>query len=197
MIAAAIEEAQRLIDEDRIKEAAAVIIEAVGEDPTREGLVETPGRIARMYAELFSGIDQDPSEPLSTSFEEGYSGLVVLKDIPFFSICEHHFLPFYGSADVGYAPNGRVVGASKLARALDILARRPQLQERLTDQLADAISGAIQPKGVAVVVRAEHQCMSLRGVRKPGSRIVTSATRGTLRTQAAATQEFFAMLQER
>lgn len=197
MIAAAIEEAQRLIDEDRIKEAAAVIIEAVGEDPTREGLVETPGRIARMYAELFSGIDQDPSEPLSTSFEEGYSGLVVLKDIPFFSICEHHFLPFYGSADVGYAPNGRVVGASKLARALDILARRPQLQERLTDQLADAISGAIQPKGVAVVVRAEHQCMSLRGVRKPGSRIVTSATRGTLRTQASATQELFAMLQER
>ena len=186
-----------MIDEDRIKESFASIIEAIGEDLTREGLVGTPRRIARMYTDFFSGIDQDPAEPLATGFEEGHKGLVVLKDIPFFSICEHHFLPFHGSADIGYIPNGRVVGASKLARSLDILARRPQLQERLTGQLADTISDAVQPQGVAVVLSAEHQCMSLRGVKKAGSRIVTTATRGTLRTQAAAKQEFFAMLQER
>jgi GTP cyclohydrolase I len=147
-----------------------------------------------MYAEFFSGLDQDPSEVLATGFEEGHREMVVLKHIPFFSVCEHHLLPFYGSASIGYVPKGRVVGASKLARALDILARRPQLQERLTSQVADTIFKAIGPDGVAVRISAEHMCMSLRGVRKPGSRVVTSASRGTLKTHEATIREFYALL---
>ena len=135
--------------------------------------------------------------PLATGFEEGNKEMVVLRDLPFFSICEHHFLPFIGSADIGYVPDGRVVGASKLGRALDILARRPQLQERLTLQLADSIFDTIQPEGIAVVLKAEHMCITLRGVEKPGSRLVTSASRGTLRTQEAIRREFFALLGER
>ena len=186
-----------MIDQDRIKEAAATIIKAIGEDPAREGLVDTPGRISRMYKEFFSGIDQNPAEPLDTYFEESHRGIVVLKGLHFFSICEHHFLPFHGSADIGYVPNGRVVGASKLARTLDILARRPQIQERLTDQLAHTIEESIRPDGVIVVLRAEHQCMSLRGVGKLHSQIVTSATLGTLLSDATAKQEFYAMLREK
>lgn len=185
-----------LIDQDRIKEAAATIIKAIGEDSTREGLVDTPGRIARMYKEFFSGIGQNPAEPLDTYFKESHRGIIVLKGIQFFSICEHHFLPFFGTADIGYIPNGRVVGASKLARTLDILARRPQIQERLTDQLADTIAKSVRPDGVIVVLRAEHQCMSLRGIEKSNSRIVTSASRGTLLSDAEAKQEFYAMLRE-
>ena len=185
-----------MIDGEKIRQAATAIIEAIGEDPAREGLVDTPKRIAQMYEEFFSGLDQDPIEVLATGFEEGHDELVVLRGIPFFSICEHHFLPFYGVAHVGYVPRGRIVGASKLARALDILARRPQIQERLTDQLADAIFTAASPEGVATVLTAEHMCMTLRGVRKPGSKIVTSASRGSLRTQAAAKQEFLALISE-
>ena len=184
----------RLTDQGKIKEAVVSILEAIGEDPSREGLVDTPKRMAAMYAEFFSGLGHDPAEPLATGFDESHRELVVLRDIPFFSMCEHHLLPFFGTADVGYVPNGRIVGVSKLARALDILARRPQLQERLTTQLADTILRALEPEGVAVVLRAEHMCMSLRGVRKPGSKIVTSASRGALRTRDATRQEFFAML---
>ena len=184
-----------MINQKKIQEAAASIIAAIGEDPTREGLVETPRRIAQMYADFFSGLDKDPSEALAVGFEEGHNEMVVLKEMPFFSICEHHFLPFYGSATIGYVPNGRVVGASKLARALDILARRPQIQERLTTELADAIFSTLQPDGVAVILSAEHMCMSLRGVRKPGSKVVTSATRGSFRTQEAASREFYALLE--
>ena len=186
-----------MIDQNRIKEAAAAIIKAIGEDSTREGLVDTPGRIARMYEEFFSGIGQNPAEPLDTYFEESHRGIVVLQGIQFFSICEHHFLPFYGTVDIGYIPNGRVVGASKLARTLDILARRPQIQERLTDQLADTITKSVRPDGVIVVLRAEHQCMSLRGIEKSNSRIVTTASRGTLLNDAEAKQEFYSMLREK
>ena len=183
-----------MIDEKRIREAASTIIEAIGEDPQREGLADTPRRIAKMYQEFFSGLGQDPEEVLATGFEESHKELVVLRDIPFVSVCEHHFLPFYGIAHVGYVPNGRVVGASKLARALDILARRPQIQERLTTQLVDCILTATSPDGVAAVLSAEHTCMTLRGAKKPGSKIVTSASRGTLRTQSSAKQEFLALI---
>ena len=185
-----------MIDEEKIKEATAAIIDAIGEDPKREGLVGTPERVARMYVDLFSGLGEDPAAPLATGFEETHAELVVLRNIPFFSICEHHFLPFVGTADIGYVPKARVVGASKLARTLDILARRPQMQERLTDELADTVVGALEPEGVAVVIRAEHQCMTLRGAKKPGSTLVTSAARGTLKTRADVRQEFFALLRE-
>ena len=185
-----------MIDKKRIEDAVASIILALGEDPAREGLVDTPRRVAEMYTEFFSGLDQDPSEVLSTDFQEGHRDVVVLRDVPFFSICEHHFLPFYGSAHIGYVPSGRVVGASKLARSLDVLARRPQLQERLTDQLVDTLYSTIQPEGVTVVLSAEHMCISLRGAHKPGSKIVTSASRGSLRTNEATKREFLAMLRE-
>ena len=182
------------IDREKIEQAVALIIDAIGEDSDREGLAGTPRRVAQSYAEFFSGLGQDPAEPLATGFEEGHDGLVVFRDIPFFSICEHHFLPFFGTANIGYAPNGRVVGVSKLARTLDILARRPQVQERLTSQLADTIFAAVKPDGVAVVLQAEHLCMSLRGVKKPGGKIVSSASRGSLRTREELRQEFFSML---
>ena len=185
-----------MIDREKISDAAASIILAIGEDPDREGLRDTPGRIAQMYEEFFSGLDQDPAAVLATGFEEAHTEVVILKDIPFFSICEHHFLPFYGCAHIGYIPNGRVVGASKLARALDILARRPQIQERLTNQLVDVVYTTIRPEGVVAVLRAEHMCMSLRGVKKPGAKIVTSASRGDFRTQAATRQEFLTLLRE-
>ena len=147
-----------------------------------------------MYEEFFSGLTQDPAKVLETGFEEGHQEMVILRDIPFFSICEHHFLPFYGIAHIGYMPNGRVVGASKLARALDILSRRPQIQERLTDQIVETIYKTIQPEGVAAVISAEHMCMSIRGVKKSGSKVVTSASKGTFKTQAASKQEFFSLL---
>ena len=183
-----------MIDGEKIRQAASMLIEAIGEDPQREGLAETPRRIAEMYEEFFSGLTQDPVAVLATGFDESHEELVVLRDIPFFSVCEHHFLPFYGIAHVGYVPKGRVVGASKLARALDILARRPQIQERLTGQLVDCILTAASPDGVAAVLSAEHTCMTLRGAKKPGSKIVTSASRGILRTQASAKQEFIALI---
>ena len=183
-----------MIDQEKIKEAVASIIQAIGEDPGREGLVDTPTRFAQMYADFFSGLDRDPSEVLATGFDEAHQEIVVLKDIPFFSICEHHLLPFQGSAHIGYIPRGRVVGASKLARALDILARRPQLQERLTEQLVDAVYKGVKPEGVAAVISAEHMCMTLRGAKKPGSKIVTSASRGSFKTQVATKQEFLSLL---
>jgi len=148
-----------MVDREKIEQAVKVIIEAIGEDPTREGLVETPRRIAEMYAELFEGIDQDPREVLRVTFKtEKHQEMVILKDIPFYSMCEHHFLPFHGMAHIGYIPSGPIVGISKLARAVEILARRPQLQERLTEQIADAIMEALDPQGVGVVIEAEHLC---------------------------------------
>ncbi|HEV2406036.1 MAG TPA: GTP cyclohydrolase I FolE [Ktedonobacterales bacterium] len=183
-------------DDAALRKAVREIIRAVGEDPDREGLRETPRRVAAMYAEVFAGLRLDPADVLRVGFEEGHQELVLVKDIPFYSMCEHHFLPFHGVAHVGYIPNGRVVGLSKLARALEILARRPQLQERLTSQLADAVMQTLEPAGVAVVVRAEHLCMTMRGIRKPGSMTVTSAMRGVFQRGAATRAEFMALIKE-
>ena len=186
-----------MINQYKIKVAMTSMIEAIGEDPLREGLIETPQRVAEMYAELFSGMDVDPKAELSVGFEEGYREMVILKDIPFYSMCEHHLLPFYGVAHVGYIPNddGRVVGVSKLARVVEICARRPQLQERMTEQIADAIFEALQADGVAVVVQAEHLCMIMRGIKKPGTNVISSALRGTFRSKAATRSEFMSLIQ--
>jgi GTP cyclohydrolase I len=184
-----------LVNERKIEEAVLSIIEAIGEDPTREGLAGTPRRIAEMYSELFMGVDRDPRGELAVGFEEEHHEMVILKDIPFYSMCEHHLLPFYGVAHIGYIPKGRVVGASKLARVVEILSKRPQIQERLTTQIAETIVEALEPDGVAVVIQAEHMCMTIRGVKKPGSNIVTSATRGLFRTKAATRSEFLSLVQ--
>ena len=183
-----------MIDQDKIKQAVHDILVAIGEDPSREGIRETPRRIAEMYAEVFRGMSEDPREVLSVGFEEGHNEMVILKDIPFYSICEHHLLPFYGMAHIGYIPKGRVVGASKLGRVVEILAKRPQLQERLTTQIANTIVEALQPQGVAVVIEAEHMCMTMRGVKQPGSNIVTSAMRGSFRTRAVTRAEFLSLI---
>ncbi len=185
-----------MIDQPKIEAAARSILEAIGEDLTREGLQGTPQRIAEMYAELFSGLYMDAKAELTVGFEEGHREMVILRDIPFYSMCEHHLLPFYGVAHVGYIPNeaGRVVGVSKLARVVEIFAKRPQLQERMTSQIADAILEALQPDGVAVVIQAEHLCMTMRGIKKPGSNVVTSATRGLFRSRAATRAEFLSLV---
>ena len=185
-----------MVDETQIRTAVASIIKAIGEDPEREGLVGTPGRVAEMYAELFMGVDKDPRKELGVAFEVGHREMVILKDIPFYSMCEHHLLPFYGVAHIGYVPNdeGRVVGVSKLARVVEIVARRPQLQERMTTQIADAIVDALKPEGVAVVIQAEHLCMIMRGIEKPGSNVVTSAIRGLFQRKAASRAEFFSLI---
>ena len=185
------------VDQAAVREAVRRILEAIGEDPSREGLLDTPRRIAETYAELFSGLHQDPREVLSTGFQESHKEMVILKNIPFYSLCEHHFLPFHGQAHVGYVPEGRIVGASKIARAIDILARRPQLQERLTSQIADSIMEGLAPDGVAVVIEAEHLCMTMRGVQKPGALLVTSAIRGGFRRRAVTRYEFLALVQGR
>ena len=185
-----------MIDEARIEKATQEIIAAIGEDPTREGLRDTPKRVARMYAELFYGIGEDPVKVLDTGFAEPHKEMVVLKDIPFYSMCEHHLLPFFGTAHIGYIPAGKVVGISKLARALGIIAARPQLQERLTTQLADAIMTALQPLGVGVVVEAQHLCMCMRGVKKPGSSVITSAMRGIFRKDHTTREEFLSLIKK-
>jgi GTP cyclohydrolase I len=186
-----------VVDLAKIETAVLSIIEAIGDDPRREGLQGTPQRIAEMYAEVFSGLYMDAKSELTVGFEVGHREMVVLKDIPFYSMCEHHLLPFYGVVHVGYIPNkeGRVVGVSKLARVVEVFAKRPQLQERMTSQIADAILEALQPDGVAVVVQAEHLCMTMRGIKKPGSNVLTSATRGLFRTRAATRAEFLSLVQ--
>ncbi len=185
-----------MIDRKKIEEAALSIINAVGEDPDRAGLVGTPKRIAEMYEEIFSGMGVDAAAELSTGFQEGHREMVILKDIPFYSMCEHHFLPFFGLAHVGYIPNkeGRVVGISKIARVVEIFARRLQLQERMTTQIADTIMQAIQPEGIGVVIEAEHLCMIMRGIEKPGSNVITSAMRGTFRSRAVTRAEFLSLV---
>lgn len=186
-----------MINEAAIQSATTTIIEAIGEDPMREGLLDTPRRVAEMYSELFSGLSMDPTEELSVGYELGHREMVIVKDIPFYSMCEHHLLPFFGVVHIGYVPGetGRVVGISKLARVVEILARRPQIQERMTTQIADAISEGLSPQGIAVVVQAEHMCMVMRGVNKPGSNIITSAIRGLFRRRAASRAEFFSLIQ--
>jgi len=186
-----------MIDEAKIKAAVSQLIQAIGDDPQREGLVDTPRRVAEMYAELFSGISMDPKSELSVGFEEAHREMVIVRDIPFYSMCEHHLLPFYGVAHVAYIPNkgGRVVGASKLARVVEVVSKRLQLQERMTSNIADDIMEAIKPDGVAVVIQAEHLCMIMRGIKKPGSALVTSALRGIFRSRIATRSEFFSLLQ--
>lgn len=188
-----------MVDMPKIEAAVLSIIKAIGEDPQREGLRDTPQRIADMYTELFSGLNMDAKAELTVGFEVGHHEMVILRDIPFYSMCEHHFLPFYGVAHVGYIPSeeGRVVGVSKLARVVDIFAKRLQLQERMTSQIADAICEALQPDGVAVVIQAEHLCMTMRGIKKPGSNVITSATRGLFRSRAATRAEFLSLVQGR
>jgi GTP cyclohydrolase I len=181
-------------DEEAIKAAVVQLLKAVGEDPYREGLADTPRRIAEMYRELFQGLHQDPAEVLQVGFEENHQEMVIVRDIPFYSVCEHHLLPFHGTFDVGYIPRGRVVGISKLARLVEIYARRPQLQERLTSQIADTLMEELKPEGVAVVGQAQHLCMTMRGVKKPGAQVVTSANRGLFRDREATRMEFFALL---
>jgi GTP cyclohydrolase IA len=181
-------------DAARIERAFREIIEAIGEDPERDGLKATPERIARMYEELFGGLDVDPASLLKVKFDVAHDEMVILKDIPFYSICEHHFMPFHGVAAVGYIPDGKVVGLSKLARLVEAYARRPQIQEQLTGQIADTIMEALAPDGVAVVIEAEHLCMTQRGVKKPGSRMVTSATRGLFRTENVTRGEFLSLV---
>jgi GTP cyclohydrolase I len=186
-----------MFDEARIKKSVQDIIAAIGEDPGREGLRDTPQRVAEMYAELFAGLEKDPKEDLEVGFELGHREMVVLKDIPFYSMCEHHLLPFYGVAHVGYIPNeeGRIVGISKLARVVETIARRPQVQERMTTEIADTITEGIQAVGVAVVVQAEHLCMIMRGIKKPGSNVITSAIRGSFHSNPASRAEFFSLIQ--
>jgi GTP cyclohydrolase I len=181
-------------DRDALIASVREMITNLGLDVTSNGLAETPRRIADMYLEVFEGLWLDPHEPLAVQFEEGHSEMVILKDIPFYSMCEHHFLPFHGRAHVGYLPDGRIVGLSKLARAVEIYARRPQVQERLTSQIADCLEEVLGAKGAGVVIEAEHLCMTSRGVRKPGANMVTSAMRGKFREDEATRQEFLRLI---
>lgn len=167
-----------MVDKEKIREAVTMLLEGIGEDPDREGLKETPDRIARMYEEIFGGLNEDCHEILSKRFTVNNSEMVVERDITFYSMCEHHLLPFYGKAHIAYVPNGEVVGLSKLARTVEVYAKRPQLQERMTAQIADALMEELNPKGVMVMLEAEHMCMTMRGIKKPGSSTVTVATRG-------------------
>ena len=174
------------IDQDRIERAVREILLAIGEDPDRDGLSQTPARVARSYVEIFAGMRQEPAEVLKTTFEIGHEELILVRDIEVYSTCEHHLVPFHGVAHLGYIPNhdGRVTGLSKLARLVDVYSRRPQVQERMTSQIADAMVEYLKPTGVLVVVECEHLCMSMRGVRRPGSRTITSAVRGQMRDPA-------------
>ncbi len=181
-------------DAETVQRIVRDLLRAIGEDPDREGLRDTPGRMAAMYEELFDGLRADPVAVLSMGFEEGHDEMVILREIPFYSMCEHHFMPFHGEAHVGYLPDGRIVGLSKIARALEIFARRPQVQERLTTQLAKCIEEVLGARGVGVVIEAEHTCMTARGVRKPGSKMVTSAMRGQFRTDVSTRQEFLGLI---
>jgi GTP cyclohydrolase I len=182
------------VDLERIGRAVREILAAVGEDPDREGLLETPARVARMYEELFAGLRMDPTTPLKKTFAEKYDEMVLVKDIHFESMCEHHLLPFFGKAHIGYIPNGRIVGLSKLARLVEIYAKRPQVQERLTEQIADILMTELAPKGVGVVLEANHTCMAIRGVKKAGSLCSTSAMRGIFKDNISTRSEFMALI---
>ncbi|MGI5911488.1 MAG: GTP cyclohydrolase I FolE [Syntrophomonadaceae bacterium] len=183
------------IDKAKIEKAVKLILEAIGEDVDREGLLNTPRRVADMYEEIFAGLQVNPREFLQVSFTEYHDELVLVKDIPIYSLCEHHLLPFYGRAHVAYIPRGgKVVGISKLARVADTYAHRPQLQERLTSQIADCINDTLNPFGVGVIIEAEHMCMTMRGIKKPGSTTVTSAVRGLFETRSETRAELFSLI---
>lgn len=183
-----------MIDRKKIEEAVKLFLEGIGEEPEREGLQETPERIGRMCQEIYGGMDEDPGEHLSKTFTADNSEMVLERDIVFYSVCEHHLMPFYGKAHVAYIPNGKVVGLSKLARTVEVFARRPQIQEKMTGQIADAVMEHLSPKGVMVVVEAEHMCMTMRGIRKPGSRTVTAACRGIFAEDERQQDRFWQML---
>jgi len=182
------------VDLKRIERAVREILAAVGEDPDREGLLETPARVARMYAEMFSGLHDDPRIHLKKVFTEKYDEVVLVKDITFNSMCEHHMLPFYGKAHIGYVPQGKVLGLSKLARVVEVVSKRPQVQERMTETIADLMVSELNPKGVAVVVEASHSCMTIRGVKKPASMCVTSAMRGLFRSNLSSRSEIMTLI---
>ena len=186
----------RTFDAARVESAVRELLVAIGEDPDREGLRRTPERVARAYAEQFAGLYVDPADVLRTTFDEGHEEIVLVKDIEMYSYCEHHLVPFHGAAHVGYIPSveGRITGLSKLARLVDLYAKRPQVQERLTSQIADALVDRLKPRGVIVVVEAEHLCMSMRGIRKPGARTVTSAVRGAFSTSASTRAEAMSLI---
>ena len=185
-----------MIDIAKIEEGVRLILEGIGEDPERDGLQLTPERVARMYAEVLQGVDQDARDFFATTFEEGHRELVLVKDIPFYSLCEHHLVPFFGLAHVAYVPGtaGKICGLSKLARTVDVFARRLQVQERLTGQIANTLVECLEPSGVIVVIEAEHLCMSMRGVKKPGSKTITSAIRGTFETSEKARAEALSLI---
>jgi len=187
------------IDTGRIERAVREILLAIGEDPDRDGLTETPARVARAYAEQFSGLAQRPEDVLSTVFDADHDELILVRDIELYSTCEHHLVPFFGFAHVGYIPNekGQITGLSKLARLVDVYARRPQVQERMTSQIADALMTVLEPRGALVVIEAEHLCMSMRGVRKPGAKTVTSAVRGIMRDSDRTRAEAMSLLLRR
>ena len=182
------------VDHERIEAAVREILTAVGEDPDREGLLETPARVARMYAEMFSGLNDDPRRHLEKAFTEKYDELVLVRDIAFNSMCEHHLLPFMGHAHIGYIPDGQVLGLSKLARVVESVSHRPQVQERMTEQIADLLEHDLGAKGVAVVLEASHTCMTIRGVRKPGSLCVTSAIKGIFRDNVSSRAEVLSLI---
>ena len=183
-----------MVDQDKVREAVRLLLEGIGEAPTREGLVETPDRVARMYSELCDGMDRSASEHLSKTFAVSGDDLVIERDITFYSLCEHHMLPFYGKAAIGYIPNGRVAGLSKLARTVEVFARRLQLQEQLTAQVADALMAELDCKGAIVYMEAEHMCMTMRGVQKPGTKTATLARRGAFADDQTLEARFFRML---
>lgn len=182
------------VDAERIRKAVLEILDAVGENSSREGLKATPERVARMYAELLSGMNEDPQDHLKSAFTENYDEIVLLRDIPFYSMCEHHLMPFIGKAHVAYLPAGKVLGVSKLARIVDCFAKRLQLQERLTAQIADSLMEGLEPQGVAVVLEASHSCMTIRGIKKPGSVMVTSAVRGIFKKDPRSRNEVMSLL---
>lgn len=185
-----------MVDQKKVQEAIKLLLEGIGEDTDREGLKETPERIGRMYEEICGGMDQDAGEHLSKVFSVDNNEMVLEKDITFYSMCEHHLMPFYGKAHLAYIPDGKVTGLSKLARTVEVYARRPQIQERLTVQIADALERALSPKGIMVMLEAEHTCMTMRGIKKPGSKTVTTVTRGEFKENMELQKQFLAMVKD-
>ena len=186
-----------MANQEKVEQAVYQLLEALGENPEREGLLDTPKRVAKMYAEMFSGINEDPKDQFTAVFSEVHDEVVLVKDIPFYSMCEHHLVPFYGKAHVAYLPSGdKVTGLSKLARAVEVAARRPQLQERLTDQVATALEEALNPRGVFVMVEAEHMCMTMRGIKKPGSKTITTVAKGLYKEDREERKEILSLMRD-
>ena len=186
-----------MANQEKVEQAVYQLLEALGENPEREGLLDTPKRVAKMYAEMFSGLNEDPKDPFTAVFSEVHDEVVLVKDIPFYSMCEHHLVPFYGKAHVAYLPSGdKVTGLSKLARAVEVAARRPQLQERLTDQVATALEEALNPRGVFVMVEAEHMCMTMRGIKKPGSKTITTVAKGLYKEDREERKEILSLMRD-